>query len=242
MQDSTPSSPSSVALSAKLPISKQPNKGISDAQKKALRIYASATHPKPTQRACAEWFSTKFGHYINRATVSKILSSKYKHLDTGFAGQNKRPLASRWPLLDKTLYTWQQRHKSAGFPIIDPLIQSKAIEYWRKIPQYKDLEPPIFSEEWLSRFKQRHSIRYHIFHGESASVPTSIHTEMEAIKAICGQHQPNDIYNIDETGLFWRQMPNGGLSTKGSPGYKKDKSRITVAVTTNATGSDRLPL
>ena len=242
MQDSTPSTPSSVALSAKLPIPKQPNKGISDAQKKALRVYASETRPKPTQRACAEWFASKFRRHINRATVSKILSSKYEYLDTGFAGQNKRPLTSRWPLLDEALHIWQQRHEDAGFPITGPLIQSKAVELWRKIPQYKDLDPPLFSEGWLSRFKQRHSIRYHTSYGESASVPTSIYTEIEAIQAICGQYQPNDVYNMDETGLFWRRMPNGGLSSKGSPGYKKDKTRITLAVTTNATGSDRMPL
>lgn len=74
------------------------------------------THPKPTQRACAEWFLSQFDRHINRATVSKILSSKYEYLDTGFAGQNKRPLASRWPLLDEALYIWQQRHENAGFP------------------------------------------------------------------------------------------------------------------------------
>jgi hypothetical protein len=84
MQDSVPSTPSSVALSAQLPIPKQPNKGISDAQKKALRVYASETRPKPSQRACAEWFASQFRRHINRATVSKILSSKYEYLDTGF--------------------------------------------------------------------------------------------------------------------------------------------------------------
>jgi hypothetical protein len=129
MQDSIPSTLSSVALSAKLPIPKQPNKGISNAQKKALRIYASKTHPKPTQRACAEWFLSQFKRYINRATVSKILSSKYQHLDIGFASQNKRPSASRWPVLDEALYIWQQRHEDASFPMTGLLIQSKAAEY-----------------------------------------------------------------------------------------------------------------
>ncbi|KAJ5240486.1 DDE-domain-containing protein [Penicillium citrinum] len=36
---------------------------------------------------------------------------------------------------------------------------------------------------------------------------------------------------MDETGLYWRRMPNGGLSTDGY-----------AVVATNATGSDRLPL
>jgi hypothetical protein len=65
---------------------------------------------------------------------------------------------------------------------------------------------------------------------------------MKPIQAICDQYKPQDIYNMDETGLYWRRMPNGGLSTDGQAGQKKDKTRISIAVATNATGSDRLPL
>jgi hypothetical protein len=47
---------------------------------------------------------------------------------------------------------------------------------------------------------------------------------------------------MDETGLFWRQMPNGGLSSRKIPGKKKDKTRISLVVASNADGSDRIPL
>lgn len=43
---------------------------------------------------------------------------------------------------------------------------------------------------------------------------------------------------MDETGLYWRRMLNGGLSTDSHAGQKKDKTRISIAVATNATGSD----
>lgn len=101
---------------------------------------------------------------------------------------------------------------------------------------------PLFSDRWLTRFKQRYSLRYYTFYGESASAPTSIHDEINPIQAICDQYQPEDIYNIDETGLYWRRMLNGGLSTDGYAGQKRDKARITIVVSTNATGSDRVPL
>ena len=45
---------------------------------------------------------------------------------------------------------------------------------------------------------------------------------------------------MDEAGLFCRS-PSRGLSTQPQR-VKKDKSRITVVVCTNCTGSDRLPL
>ncbi|OKP10331.1 CENP-B protein 2 -like protein [Penicillium subrubescens] len=225
-----------------MPYEKRANKGISDAHKKALRIFASETRPKPSQRVCAEWFLSKFGRPIDRTTVSRVLSSQYDYLDTGEAGIKTRKSTAQWPILDQALFEWQRRHINAGFPISGPLIRMKAVEYWKKIPVYAELPGPLFSDGWLTRFKKRHSIRYHTFHGEAASVPASIHDEMKPIKAICDQYQPDDIYNMDETGLFWRRMPNGGLSTDGHAGQKRDKTRITIAVATNATGSDRMPL
>jgi hypothetical protein len=38
-------------------------------------------------------------------------------------------------------------------------------------------------------------------------------------------------------------MPNGGITSEGRPGQKRDETRITIIVASNATGSDqRLPL
>lgn len=122
------------------------------------------------------------------------------------------------------------------------LIRLKAAEYQKKIPIYKDQAMPAFSDGQLTGFKRRYSIRQYTFHGEAASVPDSIHLEMKAIQIICDEYAPEDIYNMDETGLYWRRMPNGGLISEGRPGQKRDKTRITIVVALNATGSDRLPL
>jgi hypothetical protein len=86
---------------------------------------------------------------------------------------------SYWPKLDQALFEWQQRYQDAGFPITGSLLRLKAIEYWREIPEYAEFPDPLFSDGWLTRFKQCHSLRYHTFHGESLLVPTSIrHFEM----------------------------------------------------------------
>jgi hypothetical protein len=77
MQDSSPSSPSSVALSAKLAIPKQPNKGISDAQKKALRIYASKTHPNLLKEHAPSGF-----HLISNVISIVQPSRRFFHLNT----------------------------------------------------------------------------------------------------------------------------------------------------------------
>ena len=47
--------------------------------------------------------------------------------------------------------------------------------------------------------------------------------------------------NMDETGLFFRQLPDKSLSTSDhTKGTKKSKGRLTVVLTCNADGSDKL--
>ena len=45
---------------------------------------------------------------------------------------------------------------------------------------------------------------------------------------------------MDETGLFWKTSPNRTLSTHSRTGRKKAKDRITLALTCNADGSDKV--
>ena len=233
---------SQIENSSGLPLAKRTRLGISDAQKQALRAFWSNSSPRPTQRECVNWFQAQFRHQISRVSVSRILSSQYEHLDTGPAGASMRASSSHWPILDQKLSDWADGHINNGYPMTGALLQYKAAELWSKIPEYRDRPKPQFSEGWLTRFKTRHSLRYHNFHGEAASVPSSIHEDIKPIRAICDQYDPEDIYNMDETGLYWRQVPNGGLSKQKIAGQKRDKTRISLVVASNATGSDRVPL
>ncbi|KAJ5256574.1 hypothetical protein N7478_012678 [Penicillium angulare] len=230
------------ATQAALPPPKRRRLGISDAQKQALRAFWANSSPKPTQSACATWFSSQFDHTINRVSVSRILSSQYEHLDSGPVGSNMRVSSSFWPILDQKLSDWVTGHINSGYPITGPLLQTKAAEIWSQIPEYQNQQRPAFSDGWLTRFKKRHNRRYHTFHGEAASVPSSVHDQMKEIRTICDQYKPSEIYTMDETGLFWRQMPNGGLSDRKIAGKNKNKTRISLIVATNADGSDRMPL
>ena len=55
---------------------------------------------------------------------------------------------------------------------------------------------------------------------------------------------PEDIYNADETGLFFKLQPDRSLVYKGEDcrGGKRAKERITILPTSNMTGTDKLPL
>ncbi|KAJ5648646.1 hypothetical protein N7490_005018 [Penicillium lividum] len=135
-------------------------KGVSEAQKQAVRAYWANSDPRPTQRDCVVWFQTKYNRSITRSTISRILSSKYAHLDTGPATASMRRSSSQWPILDQKLAEWLERYTASGKRANQALIQYKAAEYWGQIPEYQDLPKPAFSEGWVHRFKNRHSITF----------------------------------------------------------------------------------
>ena len=58
------------------------------------------------------------------------------------------------------------------------------------------------------------------------------------------QYDPANVYNADETGLYFGALPDGTLTFKSddSGGSKKSKERVTALVTCNMTSSDKFSL
>ena len=55
----------------------------------------------------------------------------------------------------------------------------------------------------------------------------------------------DQIYNADETGLWWHMTPSSSLNVAGktrAANFKKAKDRVTLLSCTNASGTHRLPL
>jgi hypothetical protein len=64
------------------------------------------------------------------------------------------------------------------------------------------------------------------------------------LQELLKKYEPQDIYNADETGLFWMMLPDNclGFAGKSHHGQKQPKVRITLLVSANMDGSDKLPL
>ena len=99
---------------------------------------------------------------------------------------------------------------------------------------------------WLSRFKDRHGIVFRQVCGEAAAIRKDSMDPWltQTLPEILTKYRPCDIYNADETGLYWRLLPDRTLAKKGEtcPGGKKSKERVTILVAGNMDGSDKLPL
>jgi hypothetical protein len=42
-------------------------------------------------------------------------------------------------------------------------------------------------------------------------ITVSAEEEIRALQTVAREYQEEDIYNMDESGLFWRMMPSRGL-------------------------------
>ena len=72
---------------------------------------------------------------------------------------------------------------------------------------------------------------------------TRLQTNGEILPSVVEGWSPENVYNCDETGLYYRAIPDGTYTTKGEKvsGGKKSKNRLTVLLCCNSEGSHKLP-
>lgn len=97
-----------------------------------------------------------------------------------------------------------------------------------------------FSNGWFIKFKNRNNLVQRTICGESKSLnETFITQELVKIQSIVVKYNPEDVYNGNESGLFYRMFPNKTLAHKNEDvkGFKTYKDRITVLFLCNAVGT-----
>ena len=84
-----------------------------------------------------------------------------------------------------------------------------------------------------------------VLSGEAADVDPTVAVSdwSEHLKTICQGYALKDIFNADETGLFYRALPIRSMAIKGvkTSGGKKSKERITVLLACSAIGEKLTP-
>jgi hypothetical protein len=218
-------------------------RSISDAERQAIRRYYATTNPKPRQKDIVTWFEKEYGRKLGQASISDCLQDRYKHLDAPIKADPRayRAREGKWPLLERILFSWQQQFEVKGLPVSGELLAEKARDIWLAVPEYNTKQVPEFSPGWLGKFKSRFKLKQFESFGEIASVPHTAHAEMDLLRAATRQFLAPYLYNMDETGLYWRWALSRGLSTATLPGVKKDKARVSLALCSNGNGSDKLP-
>ncbi|UYV78810.1 hypothetical protein LAZ67_16002856 [Cordylochernes scorpioides] len=128
----------------------------------------------------------------------------------------------------------------------------KALKFYKEL---KESEPSTSSREsnpqfsastgWLTGFIKRHSFHNLKIKGEVASADEEAARKYpEKLAKIIkdGGYCAHQIFNVDETGLFWKKMPTRtyiAKSEKNASGFKAAKDRVTLLLCSNASG-DRM--
>ena len=179
-------------------------------------------------------------------TLSIILKNRSSILDNQqqqvLNPQRKRLRTAKHPDVEEALLKWFKNARDRNLPISGPLLMTKVRLFAEKLGK-KDFEASL---GWLTRFKERHGIVFKNVCGESASVSRNVMDQWlsEVFPNLVEGYTPDNIFNADETGLFWRLLPDKTMAFKGDKchGGKKSKERITLMVGANMDGSEKLPL
>ncbi|GFS73947.1 tigger transposable element-derived protein 1 [Nephila pilipes] len=150
--------------------------------------------------------------------------------------------------MEKLLMVWVTEKQLQGDTLTQTIICEKARAiYGDLLKQTPQTSIDEASEEsfkgsrcWFENFKKRTGIHSVVKHGEAASsymkaAEDYIKTFSDLIKA--QGYISQQVFNCDETGLFWKKMPNRTYITaeeKMMPVHKPMKDRLTLALCANA--------
>lgn len=153
---------------------------------------------------------------VSPSTLSTILKNKeniLKTKDSGPCSQRKRLKCSPYEEVEKTLYTWFLDIRARNIPVSGATLQHKA----KDIASLLGCDDFKASAGWLQKFKHRHNIVGKTLSGESRFVNQDDANDWitTQVSEILARFDAQDIYNADETGLFYQMLPNKTLDVKG---------------------------
>jgi len=179
-------------------------------------------------------------YVVSEGMISDTLKAKERWLaiDTeSYQAGLKREKKVSFPKIEEALTIWVETVLQAGLIITDNILSTKALGFAFLLKEDKFK----CSGGWVDNFKKRHNLRQYNIHGEAASAPLEdLDTMRENLRQTLKDYSPEDIFNCDETGLFWKMKPSRTISNGQVSGTKQSKDRVTVLLTCNATGTEKL--
>ncbi|XP_048193162.1 jerky protein homolog-like [Perognathus longimembris pacificus] len=189
---------------------------------------------------------------IGETTVRDIRKNKEKIItyasssdSTSLLAKRKAMKPSMYEELDRAMLEWFNQQRARGNPVSGPTCAKRAEFFFYALGMDGDFNP---SAGWLTRFKQRHSIREinvrsERLTGDEAAVEDFCNGFRDFVER--ENLQPEQIYHADETGLFWKCLPARTSVIKGQcavPRHRSLEERVTVMCCANATGLHKLKL
>lgn len=149
--------------------------------------------------------------------------------------------------MERLLSLWIEEQRRRHLPVSTLLIQDQARRLFAQLQheQGSGAQAETFgaSNGWFARFKARH----HVLLTEEPAVadaqaaaryPSVLRSVLDE-----GGYSPHQVFNVDETGLFWKRLPERmllALEGAAGPRPKAPKDHLTLLLGANAAGDFRL--
>ena len=189
-----------------------------------------------------------------KSTISTILKHK-DALKASDVAKGSTVLSKQRPQVleevEKLLLIFINEQQLAGDSVSEDGICGKARHLFDDLKKNDpSLVPEGFdfkaSRGWFDKFRKRSGIHSVVRHGEAASSDKDAAEKFKVefaryIKA--EEYLPQQVFNCDETGLFWKKMPRRTYITqeeKSLPGHKPMKDRFTLLLCGNASGDCKI--
>lgn len=182
---------------------------------------------------------------IPQNMLSTYLKNKDKILNsvtcTNSDESKKRAKGPENPDVDECVKKWFRQARDKKIALSGPLVTAKAAEFAQQLGKTNFKA----SNGWLDGFKKRNGISFKTVCGESGGVDQQAASDWKtSLVEWIQDRSAKDIFNVDETGLFYKCTPDKTLAFKGErcSGGKLSKERITLLIGANMDGTEKLPL
>ncbi|XP_057305270.1 tigger transposable element-derived protein 6-like [Hydractinia symbiolongicarpus] len=180
-------------------------------------------------------------HSIGKTAAATILKNE-KKIRTQYEmfreKNKKRDHHGKYHKLNEILFEWYQRCAASNIYPNGVMLKEEviAIKEQLKSSEFDDFKA---SDGWLDRWKSTFSIKERRIVGEAGDVSTeAVSSWIERVNELIEGYSLDNIWNMDESGCFFKALPDKGLVSKGKQAKsgKKSKQRLTVAFFVNAAG------
>lgn len=177
----------------------------------------------------------------NRKEIEKFCHQVESDVSLNTRSTLKKPKHEH---LDNALWLWFNQEKRKGAAISGPILKEKALVLNQKIGIENRFSA---SEGWLSRWKKRHGVYHLNVAGNEKTAMTNdsvtASSFIQRIQMIIEREGllPEQLYNLDETRLNIKMLPRNSV-IENQASVRKTNERITITISSNASGTHRLPL
>eukprot|EP00968_Pinguiococcus_pyrenoidosus_P011344 scaffold908_cov228-Pinguiococcus_pyrenoidosus.AAC.15 len=194
-----------------------------------------------TRSDISKYVEEQFEITVSPAFVTQLRKSSsqikdYVLVSSEEGRSRKKARKSSVEELNSALSTWLEKKESQRATITEEVIVTKAREFAVGL----SLPPRFnFGRSWISNFKKMRGMRSAQLHGEAGSANIEgINKAQQKLPILLSGTDLRDIYNMDETALWYRRLPTSSIMKRKRKGCKLSKERITLSIFASSDGHD----